>query len=69
MTGELIANSARNFGHKEVHYVQNKEEIPNYVLKLVKPGDMVVFMGAGDITRICGDFIKKLSDSFKDDKS
>ncbi|CUS87706.1 UDP-N-acetylmuramate--L-alanine ligase [Candidatus Kryptobacter tengchongensis] len=69
VTGELIANSARNFGHKEVHYVQNKEEIPNYVLKLVKPGDMVVFMGAGDITRICGDFIKKLSDSFKDDKS
>lgn len=69
ITGELIANSARNFGHKEVHYVQNKKEIPDYVLKLVKPGDMVIFMGAGDITRICGDFIKKLDESFGNDQS
>jgi len=37
VTGELIANSARNFGHKEVHYVQDKTEIPDYVLKLVSP--------------------------------
>ncbi|CUS79283.1 UDP-N-acetylmuramate--L-alanine ligase [Candidatus Kryptonium thompsonii] len=67
VTGELIANSARNFGHKEVHYVQDKTEIPDYVLKLVSPGDMVIFMGAGDITKICGDFIKKLREKFKDD--
>lgn len=67
VSGELIARSARNFGHREVHYVQDKTEIPDYVFKLVSPGDMVIFMGAGDITKICGDFIKKLQEKFRDD--
>ncbi len=67
VSGELIAISARNFGHKEVHYVRDKMEIPDYVLNLVNPGDMVIFMGAGDITKICGDFIKKLREKFRDD--
>ncbi|MEN3037538.1 MAG: UDP-N-acetylmuramate--L-alanine ligase [Candidatus Kryptonium sp.] len=67
VSGELIANSARSFGHKEVHYVQDKKQIPDYVLNLARSGDMIIFMGAGDITKICGDFIKKLNESFKND--
>ncbi|MCX7762725.1 MAG: UDP-N-acetylmuramate--L-alanine ligase, partial [Candidatus Kryptonium sp.] len=69
VSGELIANSARIFGHKEVHYVQDKRQIPDYVLNLARSGDMVIFMGAGDITKICGDFIKKLNENFKNDQS
>ncbi len=67
VSGELIADSARKFGHKEVHYVPDKKQIPEYLIKLVKSGDMVIFMGAGDITKICGEFINKLSEKFKDD--
>jgi UDP-N-acetylmuramate--alanine ligase len=62
----LIADAARDFGHKDVHYVPNKMELADYVLGLVKSGDMVIFMGAGDITKICGEFIKKL-ESLKND--
>ncbi|MDW8108613.1 MAG: UDP-N-acetylmuramate--L-alanine ligase [Candidatus Kryptonium sp.] len=69
VSGELIANSARSFGHKEVHYVQDKKQIPDYVLSLARTGDMIIFMGAGDITKICGDFIKKLNENFKNDQS
>jgi len=68
VSGELIANSARDFGHKGVHYVPDKNQIPDYVLELVEPGDMVIFMGAGDITKICGEFIKKLGEKFGDDQ-
>ncbi|CUS98503.1 UDP-N-acetylmuramate--L-alanine ligase [Candidatus Chrysopegis kryptomonas] len=67
VSGELIADSAKKFGHKEVHYVPDKKQIPEYLMKLVKSGDMVIFMGAGDITKICGEFINKLSEKFKDD--
>jgi UDP-N-acetylmuramate--alanine ligase len=66
VSGELIANAAKNFGHKEVHYVPDKRQIPDYVLELVKSGDIVIFMGAGDITKICGEFIKKLDEKFND---
>lgn len=68
ISGELIANAARDFGHKEVHYIADKKQISDYVLNLVKPGDMVIFMGAGDITKICGEFIKKLNEKFGDDQ-
>ncbi len=64
VSGELIANAARDFGHKDVHYIPDKKQIPDYVLELVKPGDIVMFMGAGDITKICGEFIKKLDEKF-----
>lgn len=67
VSGELIADSAKKFGHKGVHYVPDKKQIPEYLMKLVKSGDMVIFMGAGDITKICGEFINKLSEKFKDD--
>jgi len=60
VSGKLIADAARDFGHKDVHYVPNKMKLADYVLGLVKSGDMVIFMGAGDITKICGEFIKKL---------
>jgi UDP-N-acetylmuramate--alanine ligase len=66
VSGKLIADAARDFGHKDVHYVPNKMELAGYVLGLVKSGDMVIFMGAGDITKICGEFIKKL-ESLKND--
>jgi UDP-N-acetylmuramate--alanine ligase len=66
VSGKLIADAARDFGHKDVHYVPNKMELADYVLGLVKSGDMVIFMGAGDITKICGEFIKKL-ESLKND--
>jgi UDP-N-acetylmuramate--alanine ligase len=66
VSGKLIADAARDFGHKDVHYVPNKMGLADYVLGLVKSGDMVIFMGAGDITKICGEFIKKL-ESLKND--
>jgi len=66
VSGKLIADAARDFGHKDVHYVPNKIELADYVLGLVKSGDIVIFMGAGDITKICGEFIKKL-ESLKND--
>jgi len=49
VTGELIAHAARKFGHKEVHYIANKEEVPDMLAKRTRKGDIVITMGAGDI--------------------
>ncbi len=50
--GNLIADTARTLGHREVHYVQNKDELPNFLLDLVRPGDMVITIGAGNIWKV-----------------
>jgi UDP-N-acetylmuramate--alanine ligase len=47
--GNLIARDASSFGHKTVHYIANKNELPEKLTQLVQPGDLVITMGAGDI--------------------
>jgi len=59
VTGELIANAAKEYGHKQVHYVADKKEVPGYLMNLVRPGDMVITMGAGDIWKFGEEFIAR----------
>jgi len=63
ITGELIANTAREFGHRQVHYVPDKQSIPAFLKTLVQKGDIVVTMGAGDIWKYGEQFIKLLKKS------
>ena len=61
VTGELIANAAKQFGHKEVYYVPDKKNVPSFLQKMVKKGDMVITMGAGDIWKFGEEFLKLLT--------
>jgi len=60
ITGELIANAAKQFGHKEVYYVPDKKNIPEKLETIVKEKDIVVTMGAGDIWKFGVEFLKVL---------
>lgn len=60
VTGELIANTAKQFGHKAVYYVREKKEIPEFLMKIRQRGDIFVTMGAGDIWKYGEEFIKQL---------
>jgi UDP-N-acetylmuramate--alanine ligase len=61
VTGELIANAAKQFGHKDVHYVSDKKQVPAFLKTIVKPGDIVITMGAGDIWKYGEEFLKQYS--------
>jgi UDP-N-acetylmuramate--alanine ligase len=60
ITGELIATTAQQFGHKQVHYVANKKELPAFLLGITRPGDIVITMGAGDIWKFGEEFLAGL---------
>lgn len=60
VTGELITNAAKQFGHKDVHYVQDKKQVPEYLRKNTHAGDIVITMGAGDIWKFGEEFLKRL---------
>jgi len=62
VTGELIANAAKDFGHKHVHYVPDKTALPAFLASIVQKGDMVITMGAGDIWKFGEEFIKKVNE-------
>lgn len=60
VTGELIADAARSFGHKNVMYVPDKNDVPALLSEVVRPGDLVITMGAGDIYTYGAQFIAQL---------
>ncbi|MGM0587143.1 MAG: UDP-N-acetylmuramate--L-alanine ligase [Bacteroidota bacterium] len=63
VSGELVANTAKEYGHREVHYVPDKNDIPEQLSEIVEPGDIVITMGAGDIYRYGELFIERLKEA------
>jgi UDP-N-acetylmuramate--alanine ligase len=60
ISGELIANTAKDFGHKHVIYESDKNKIPDLLMKLHKKNDIIVTMGAGDIWKFGEKFVEML---------
>ncbi len=60
VTGELIANATKSFGHKNVIYVQDKNKVPEVLNKLKQEGDIIITMGAGDIWKFGEKFIEMI---------
>jgi UDP-N-acetylmuramate--alanine ligase len=60
VTGKLIADAAREYGHQKVHYVEKKSELPGRLKDIVEPGDVVITMGAGDIYKYGEQFVEAL---------
>jgi len=59
VSGELVARAAHDYGHREVHFVPEKEKVVDKLLEIIKPGDMVITFGAGDIYSV-GVALKKI---------
>lgn len=49
VTGQLVTNAAKSFGHKNVIYEADKTKLPALIKSIIEPGDIVVTLGAGDI--------------------
>lgn len=54
-----LLEKMRREGYKDVHYVPNKKDIKNNLKNMLKGGEIVIFLGAGDITKSCDDFVCK----------
>ncbi|MBX2975035.1 MAG: UDP-N-acetylmuramate--L-alanine ligase [Ignavibacteriaceae bacterium] len=60
VSGELISNAAKKFGHKNVIYVKDKNEVVKVLEDNAKAGDIIVTMGAGDIWKYGEKFVESL---------
>lgn len=50
VSGDILGESIKKHGHRNVHY-ECKETIPERLLEDLKEGDLVLFLGAGDVWR------------------
>ena len=58
-----IAEGAKHFGHKNVNYIETKNEVISHILRMVQPGDVVMTLGAGDIGELSVDLSANLPSS------
>ena len=65
VTGKIIADAVESSGHKEVHYLPEKEKISDFLIDIATEGDMIITIGAGDIYKIGEEFIQKLESADK----
>jgi UDP-N-acetylmuramate--alanine ligase len=61
ITGELIVNAAKQYGHKDVHYISDKKNLPQFLKTIAKENDLVVTMGAGDVWKYGIEFLNQLN--------
>jgi len=52
VTGKLVADAAISAGHRNVVYIENKEDLTDAIKAVVSDGDMVITCGAGDIHKV-----------------
>jgi UDP-N-acetylmuramate--alanine ligase len=58
--GALLAERVRECGHRSVRFVPESDGLIAALREEVRPGDAVLFMGAGDITRLGPRFLAQL---------
>jgi UDP-N-acetylmuramate--alanine ligase len=61
VSGRQIAEGALEHGHRNVTFVKDKEAVPDLLLPVLRPGDLVITMGAGDIWQIGEEIMRRLA--------
>lgn len=52
VSGQLVAEAAIAAGATDVTYIPDKAELPTYLAARAEPGDLVMTLGAGDVTLV-----------------
>ncbi|MER3446415.1 MAG: UDP-N-acetylmuramate--L-alanine ligase [Candidatus Dadabacteria bacterium] len=61
VNSERLVEFLRTRGHGNVFYVKDQDEATHGVLKILRPGDLVLTLGAGDVWRIGEGIVKEIS--------
>jgi UDP-N-acetylmuramate--alanine ligase len=59
VSSETLARTIREHGHKNVHYAGDKEQLTDQVASSIQSGDLVLTLGAGDVTSWNDDIVEK----------
>jgi UDP-N-acetylmuramate--alanine ligase len=62
---QLILDSAARHGNRNIQLISEREKINDYLMEIVKSGDLVLFMGAGDIWKIGEELVERLKNKYR----
>jgi UDP-N-acetylmuramate--alanine ligase len=59
---QLLVDMIRGHGHREVHFLPELSETVSELRRLTQPGDLLLFLGAGNISQLAADFLNEGGD-------
>ncbi len=65
ITSEALANNIREAGHKNVHYYRSMQAAIEFVLREARPGDAILTIGAGNVSRASSEFMVLLGTEYR----
>jgi len=63
ISGETIFKEIKKTHHRQIKYLPFKDDILIYLYEMIKPGDIIITMGAGDIWTVGYELAKQLKKS------
>ena len=60
---ETLATGISDYGHNNVSIINNENEICDKIHSIAKPNDVVIFLGAGSITKWSDTIVHQLNNS------
>ena len=61
INGKMVADFAKDSGHKNVFYIENLENLEKKLDNLCQPNDMIITIGAGNIWRYAESYMNHLN--------
>ncbi len=58
---EVLTENIKKYGHKNVTYIGDLDTAADTVLPALLPGDLLITLGAGTVTRLADEFVEKLA--------
>ncbi|MBJ6759195.1 UDP-N-acetylmuramate--L-alanine ligase [Myxococcaceae bacterium JPH2] len=62
-TGDALADAIRAHGHRDVTFVEKRTDLARALQERLRPGDLVLTLGAGDITQVGPELLTLLNAS------
>src|SRR5262249_47015986 len=60
VSGDALYQALKRRGHLDVHWVAGRERLADTLLAVMRPGDLVLVLGAGDISRTADELLAML---------
>ncbi len=60
VTGQALYEGIKKYGHRDVTYLADKGRVADYLLGVLKKGDLMITLGAGDVWKIGEEVVEKL---------
>jgi UDP-N-acetylmuramate--alanine ligase len=65
ITAEILTENIRRYGHKNANYIGDIETAAERVSKDLQPGDLLITLGAGTVTRLSEEILEVLRNGQK----